>query len=158
MAATLQVIDITGCLGLRSIDVVRNCVQLRFLWMPACVRVSDLSPLGACGETLEELWMAVFTIESLAPLKACPRLRKLDLRDTMIDLEEQVEDLRLTCTQLAHPSSVKPKGLVHELQPSMPPSVREHAAYALADMSAEGGSEAQAAIAAAGAIDETAGA
>ncbi|KAG1664075.1 hypothetical protein FOA52_011432 [Chlamydomonas sp. UWO 241] len=26
--------------------------------MPSCVSVSDLSPLGACSDTLEELWMA----------------------------------------------------------------------------------------------------
>ncbi|KAG1674415.1 hypothetical protein FOA52_012942 [Chlamydomonas sp. UWO 241] len=34
VAATLQVIDFSCCLGLTSIDAVRSCVQLRVLWMP----------------------------------------------------------------------------------------------------------------------------
>jgi hypothetical protein len=153
VAAKLRVLDVSGCVDLRSIDFVRNCVQLRCLWMPACVSVSDLSPLGACGETLEELWMAFSSVVSLAPLKACPGLRKLDLRGSMFDLDEQVEDLLLpTCMQLADPASVELEGVMHELLPSMPPGVRESAAYALANVSAEGGPEAQAAIVAAGAI------
>ncbi|KAG1673678.1 hypothetical protein FOA52_010546 [Chlamydomonas sp. UWO 241] len=57
VSATLQVVDISGC-ALGSIDFVRSCVQLRCLWMPGCHSVSDLSPLGACSETLEELWLA----------------------------------------------------------------------------------------------------
>jgi hypothetical protein len=63
--------------------------------MPGWVSVPDLSPLGACSQ-LEELWMARnFKITSLAPLKACPWLRKLDLRDCYV-LPAQVEDLRLS--------------------------------------------------------------
>ncbi|KAG1675592.1 hypothetical protein FOA52_014180 [Chlamydomonas sp. UWO 241] len=79
VAAKLQVVDFSCCYNLTSIDGVRSCAQLRCLRM-AYVSVPDLSPLGACSQ-LEELWMAGdFWRRSLAPLKACPRLRKLDLR------------------------------------------------------------------------------
>ncbi|KAG1671991.1 hypothetical protein FOA52_013364 [Chlamydomonas sp. UWO 241] len=57
------------------------CEKLRVLWMPGCVRVSNLSPLAACSETLEELWMADNEqVGSLKVLRACTRLAKLDLR------------------------------------------------------------------------------
>ncbi|KAG1663911.1 hypothetical protein FOA52_002674 [Chlamydomonas sp. UWO 241] len=80
LAATLRVIDVGGCIGLTSIDVLRSCVQLRCLWMPGVFSVADLSPLEACSQ-LEELWMARhFNFTSLAPLKACPEFRKLDIR------------------------------------------------------------------------------
>ncbi|KAG1665292.1 hypothetical protein FOA52_015869 [Chlamydomonas sp. UWO 241] len=95
VAATLQLIDISGCGGLHSSDFVRSCVQLRCLWMPGFVSASDLSPLAACSETLEELWMAEnAAVASLAPLKVCHRLRKLDLRDCHYALRDHVEDLR----------------------------------------------------------------
>ncbi|KAG1665992.1 hypothetical protein FOA52_010090 [Chlamydomonas sp. UWO 241] len=111
VAATLGVIDISGCVDVRSIDFVRSCVQLRCLWMPGCVGVSDLLPLGACSETLEELWLAGNgQFRSLALLKACPRLRKLDLTRCHSVLADQVENLRLSCTELAAPSSVKLQG------------------------------------------------
>ncbi|KAG1676635.1 hypothetical protein FOA52_008764 [Chlamydomonas sp. UWO 241] len=104
VAATLCVIDISGCDSLRSIDFVRSCVQLGCLWMPGCDDVSDMSPLGACREMLEELWMAGNAqICSLTPLAACARLRKLDLLDC-VQLHDQVAGLQLTCTQLAAPS------------------------------------------------------
>ncbi|KAG1672446.1 hypothetical protein FOA52_013232 [Chlamydomonas sp. UWO 241] len=120
LAATLRVVDLSFCLGLRSIDAVRNCAQLRILWIPG-VGVSDLSPLTACSETLEELWMAGCEfVESLAPLKACTKLRKLDLRGCYDELYGEVEDLQQTCTQLADPSSVAVEGLVHELRPNIP--------------------------------------
>ncbi|KAG1657786.1 hypothetical protein FOA52_012864 [Chlamydomonas sp. UWO 241] len=104
LGATLRVHDVSGCFDLGFIEVLRSCVELRCLCMPFCVSVSDLSPLAACSETLEELWMARSVVMSLAPLKACTRLRKLDLRGCHSDeLYDQVEDLRLTCTQLAAP-------------------------------------------------------
>jgi HEAT repeat protein len=62
-----------------------------------------------------------------------------------------VADLRLACTQLADPASVKIEGLVHDLQPSIPPGMQESAAFALCRVSGEG-IEAKAAITAAGAI------
>jgi hypothetical protein len=149
VAAKLRVLDVSGCLYLHSIDVVRSCVQLRCLWMPFCVSVSDLSPLAACSETLEELWMAGCTsVKSLAPLKACTRLCKLDLR-RCFELRDQVQDLRQSCTQLADPASVKIEGLVHELQPGIPPGMQGGAAYALYNMIQVGGHEAKDAIAAA---------
>jgi hypothetical protein len=152
VAAKLQVLDISCCLRLHSIDFVRSCVQLRCLWMPF-LTLSDLSPLAACSETLEELWMADNEqIDSLAPLKACTRLRKLDLHGCEVVLYDQVQDLRLACTQLADPASVEIEGLVHELQPRVPTYMQASAANALDDMSQEGGHEARAAIAAAGAI------
>jgi hypothetical protein len=152
VAAKLRVLDISGCWHLHSIDVVRSCAQLRRLWMPCCFNVTDLSPLAACSETLEELWMAGSTsVMSLAPLKACTRLRKLDLRGCF-ELHDQVQDLRLACTQLADPASLKIEGLVHDLQPSNPPYMQEGAATALITLSQEGGLEAKAAIAAAGAL------
>jgi hypothetical protein len=40
-------------------------------------------------------------IYSLAPLKACTRLLKLDLRGCNCELRDQVADLRLACTQMA---------------------------------------------------------
>jgi hypothetical protein len=121
--------------------------------MPWCFSITDMSPLAACSETLEELWMGDnFQIASLAPLKACTRLRKLDLRDCNSDLHNQMQDLRLACTQLADPASVKIEGLVHNLQPSIPTHMQRGAADALYSMSREGGHEARAAIAAAGAI------
>jgi hypothetical protein len=154
VAAKLRVLDVSGCGDLRSVDVVRSCVKLRCLWMPCCGNVSDLSPLAACSETLEELWMARSDqVVSLAPLKACTRLRKLDLFGCF-ELRDQVQDLRMSCTVLADPASVKIEGLVHELQPSRP-VMQELAADDLMhhhNMSREGGIEAQAAIAAAGAI------
>jgi hypothetical protein len=151
VAAKLPVLDISGCRYLRSIDVVRSCVQLRCLWLPS-VSVTDLSPLAACSETLEELWMSgSYCITSLAPLKACTRLRKLDLHGCF-QLRNQVEDLRLACTQLADPASVKIEGLVHDLQPSITPGMQGSAAHTLEFMSRVGGLEAKAAIAAAGAI------
>jgi HEAT repeat protein len=154
VAAKLRVLDISGCDELRSIDVVRSCVQLRCLWMPCCGNVSDLSPLAACSETLEELWMADNgrSVKSLAPLKACTRLRKLDLSDCHDELRDQVADLRLACTQLADLASVEVEGLVHDLQPNMSPDMLTNAADVLRDMSNAGGHEAKAAIAAAGAI------
>ncbi|KAG1675160.1 hypothetical protein FOA52_003383 [Chlamydomonas sp. UWO 241] len=154
VASTLQVIDISGCARLRSIDFVRNCAQLKCLWMPGCAGVSDLSPLSAYSETLEELWLARNAgIRSLSPLKACPRLRKLDLRGCLPALNAQVQDLRLSCTQLAAPLSVEIVGLVHELQPSIPHDMQEGAADALARMMMqEERLAAQDAIAAAGAI------
>jgi hypothetical protein len=151
--AKLRVLDISGCYRINSIDAVRSCVQLRCLWMPGCFRVSDLSPLAACSETLEELWMAHNEqIDSLAPLKACTRLRKIDLRGCNSHLRDQVEDLRLTCIQLADPASVKIEGSVHNLQPSFPTYMQAGAAAALIDVIRGGGVEAKAAIAAAGAI------
>jgi hypothetical protein len=112
----LRVLDLSGCVDLRSIAVVRSCVQLRCLWVPGCVSVADLTPLGACSETLEELWMAGDAqVRSLAPLKACPRLRKLDLRGCLPALIAQVRDLQLSCTRLAAPPSVELEGLVHDL-------------------------------------------
>jgi hypothetical protein len=151
VAAKLRVLDISGCRYLRSIDAVRSCVQLRCLWMPGCGNVSDLSPLAACSETLEELWMAGSSVRSLAPLKACTRLRKLDLFGCNSELRDQVADLRLACTQLADPASVMIEGLVHGLQPSIPPGMQQVAANDLMHMSQEGGL-AKNAIVAAGAI------
>jgi hypothetical protein len=152
VAAKLRVLDISGCRYMRYIDIVRSCVQLRCLWMPDLSNVSDLSALAACSETLQELWMACCTsVMSLDPLKACTRLRKLDVRSCNSDLRNQVQDLRLACTQMADPASVKIEGLVHELQPGIPPGMQERAAYALLDLSRRGGLE-KAAIAAAGAI------
>jgi hypothetical protein len=131
MAATLQVVDVCGCSDLTSIGALRSCVRLRCLRMPFVFRVADLSPLGACSQ-LEELWMARnLYVTSLAPLKACPRLRKLDLRDCRPTLKDQVEDLRLACKYLADPKTVEIEGLVHELQPGMPPGVQQEAADAL---------------------------
>jgi hypothetical protein len=153
VAAKLRVLDISGCRYLRSIDFVRSCVHLRCLWLPCCFKVSDLSPLAGCSETLEELWMAGSrSVKSLAPLKACTRIRKLDLRACDPELRNQVEDLRLACTQLADPASVKIEGLVHDLQPSIPPYMQANAATALMDVSHAGGHEAKDAIAAAGTI------
>ncbi|KAG1653692.1 hypothetical protein FOA52_006415 [Chlamydomonas sp. UWO 241] len=152
VAATLRVIDLSGCIDLRSIELVRSCAQLRSLWMPGCVSVLDLSPLGACSETLEELWMAGdVRVRSLAPLAACAKLRKLDLPDCD-ELHDLVEGLQLRCSQLAAPSTVELEGLVHELQHSLPADMQARAAHALASMIHHGGLEARNAVAAAGAI------
>ncbi|KAG1676475.1 hypothetical protein FOA52_002295 [Chlamydomonas sp. UWO 241] len=95
VAATLRVIDLSGCIDPCSIDILRNCAQLRCLWMPGCVSVSDLSPLAACSETLEELWMAGnIQVCSLAPLAACTKLQKLGLRGCLPALNAQVEGLQ----------------------------------------------------------------
>ncbi|KAG1652765.1 hypothetical protein FOA52_005959 [Chlamydomonas sp. UWO 241] len=126
--ATLQTIDVSDCGGLSSIDFVRSCGQLRCLWVPGCVSVSDLAPLAACSETLEELWMAYNYLVSLAPLKARTKLRKLDIRGHQSELRNQVKDLRLACTQLADPASVELESMVHNLQPNMPPDAQEGAA------------------------------
>jgi vacuolar protein 8 len=67
-------------------------------------------------------------------------------------LYDQVQDLRLACTQLADPASVELEGLVHDLQPGIPPGMQDNAATALYNMSHAGGHEAKDAIAAAGAI------
>ncbi|KAG1665404.1 hypothetical protein FOA52_015814 [Chlamydomonas sp. UWO 241] len=76
---TLQVIDASCCGRLVCIFDVQRCVQLRCLHMAS--GVWDLSPLAACTQ-LEELWMAdALWVTSLWPLKACPMLRKLDLRN-----------------------------------------------------------------------------
>ncbi|KAG1672586.1 hypothetical protein FOA52_010687 [Chlamydomonas sp. UWO 241] len=96
LAATLQVVDVSFCASLTSIDAVRSCAQLRCLRMAGGVGVPALSALGACSQ-LEELWMAGnIRINSLAPLKSCPKLRKLDLRGCQPELLRQVEDLQ-TC-------------------------------------------------------------
>jgi CelD/BcsL family acetyltransferase involved in cellulose biosynthesis len=79
LGATLLVLDVSGCDDLRSIEVVRSCVQLRCLKMPG-IGVTDFSPLAAaCGKTLEELWMSHLpaAVVSLAPLKTCTRLNLL---------------------------------------------------------------------------------
>jgi hypothetical protein len=129
VSATLRVIDVTGCHRLRSIDFVRSCVQLRCLRMSSCYYVPDLSPLGACSETLEELWMAnSSSVDSLAPLAACTRLRKLDLSGCNPVLRNQVEGLQIACTHLADPQSVKFEGMVHELQPNIRPVIQKLAA------------------------------
>ncbi|KAG1665297.1 hypothetical protein FOA52_015874 [Chlamydomonas sp. UWO 241] len=153
VAAALRVIDVSGCAGIRSVNFICNCEQLRCLWMPG-VRVSDLWPLVACSETLEELWLAgSVSVKSLEPLEACNKLRKLDLRHCYHTLYGQVEDLQLCCTQLADPVSVEIEGLVHELQRDIPPSMQAGAAYALGEFCVDGeDTEMQNAIAAAGAI------
>jgi hypothetical protein len=116
--------------------------------LDALVHVSDLSPLGAA---LEELWMArALNVVSLAPLAACTRLRKLDLRDCSDLLLRAVQGLQLTCIHLADPQSVKIEGLVHDLLPNMRPHIQSHAAWTLIDLAANSGQ--QAAITAAGAI------
>jgi hypothetical protein len=116
--------------------------------MPWCFEVSDLSPLVACSETLEELWMARSNVGSLAPLAACTGLRKLDLRCNTV-LHNQVEGLQLA--HLADPQSVKIESLVHELLPNMLPELQQLAAWELRDL-ADHGAQTQAAITAAGAI------
>jgi hypothetical protein len=117
-----------------SIAAMRSCVQLRCLRMPRGTgdnrhTVSSLSPLAACRQ-LEELWMARnFQFISLAPLKALPKLRKLDLRGCQPVLLSQVADLQLSaCPHLAHPSTVELEGLVQELQPNVPPGIQQEAA------------------------------
>ncbi|KAG1677736.1 hypothetical protein FOA52_001048 [Chlamydomonas sp. UWO 241] len=152
IAATLQVIDVSCCHDLALLDAVRSCEQLRCLRMPFCGRVSDLSPLAACRK-LEELWLAGdVKIRSLAPLKACPELRKLDIRGCRSELREQVEDLRGgACPHLAHPSLVVLEGLVHDIQPNMPPGMQAAAASALGTRATYGAKN-RSAIAAAGAI------
>jgi hypothetical protein len=145
VGASLRVLDLSGCLTLRSVDVVRSCTQLRCLWMPGCFNVTDLSPLAACSETLEELWMGrALSVVSLAPLKACTRLRKLDLRGCSPVLLNQAECLRLACD----PLTVKFEGPVHELQPNMPPGMQQAAATELWMLTDNGGPQIQAAIAA----------
>ncbi|KAG1680181.1 hypothetical protein FOA52_000294 [Chlamydomonas sp. UWO 241] len=138
LGATLRTLDVSGCATLCSIDAVSSCVKLVCLRMP-CVNVADLTPLTACSETLGELWLAGSgAVTSLAPLKACLSLRKLDLRGCNPELHNQVDDLQLTCTQLADPASVELEGLVHELQPSMTPDIRTAALEELADIAEEG--------------------
>ncbi|KAG1674399.1 hypothetical protein FOA52_012926 [Chlamydomonas sp. UWO 241] len=152
VGATLQVVDFSCCLGLTSIDAVRSCAQLAVLWIPGCLRVSDLSPLAACGETLEELWMADNEqISSLVPLKACTRLAKLDIRGHFYEHDE-VEDLRQACPRLADPSTVEVEGLVHELQPGIPPQRQEFVVNELDEIINRGGIDYLHNIAAAGAI------
>ncbi|KAG1676123.1 hypothetical protein FOA52_004963 [Chlamydomonas sp. UWO 241] len=107
VAASLQVIDMSCCYRLTSIAAVRSYGQLRCLRMPWVLGVSALSPLAACSQ-LEEVWMAgAVQLKSLLPLEACPRLRKLDLRDCGSLLQSQVGNLQLSCTELAHPSTVE---------------------------------------------------
>jgi HEAT repeat protein len=152
VSATLEVIDVSGCLYLRSIDFVRSCVKLRGLRM-AAAGVEDLSPVAACSETLEELWMArTDTVKSLVPLKACIGLRKLDVRDCAPSLRNQVADLQ-ACTCLADPTSVCViiEGLVHELQPNMPPQLQMESGDALRRL-ARHNSDNKAAMTAAGAM------
>ncbi|KAG1654773.1 hypothetical protein FOA52_008347 [Chlamydomonas sp. UWO 241] len=151
VAASIQVIDISCCYRLTSIAAVRNYGQLRCLRMPWVLGVSALSPLAACSQ-LEEVWMAgVVQLKSLSPLEACPRLRKLDLRDCGSLLQSQVGNLQLSCTELAHPSTVELEGLVDELLPYMTAVVQAGAARALAKR-AGSDDQNQVAIAAAGAI------
>ncbi|KAG1670664.1 hypothetical protein FOA52_010939 [Chlamydomonas sp. UWO 241] len=156
LGATLRVLDASGCFDLSSTNGAGSCVKLRCPWMPGCINVSDLSPLAACSETLEELWMADSGVRSLAPLQACTKLCKLDLRDCHYELYDQAEDLQLACTQLAAPSLVELAALVHTLQPNMPPDMQKDAAEALAymidDKDVEAALEARDAITAAGAI------
>ncbi|KAG1661155.1 hypothetical protein FOA52_002530 [Chlamydomonas sp. UWO 241] len=133
LAATLQVIDVSFCASLTSIDALRSCAHMRCLRMAGGTRVPSLSPLAVCIQ-LEELWLAGnnLRITTLAPLKACPKLCKLDLRGCRRVLRDQVEDpQRVSCLQLAHPASVELEGLAHQLQPSMPPGVQAGAARAL---------------------------
>ncbi|KAG1673215.1 hypothetical protein FOA52_013095 [Chlamydomonas sp. UWO 241] len=126
VAATLEVIDISHCSDLVSIDAVRSCVKLRCLRIPG-VSAFDLSPLAACSQTLEELWMAAMYVDSLVSLKACTGLLKPDVCDCSASLRNQVADLQTACTQLADPSTVEVEGLVFELRPNMPPGVQEDA-------------------------------
>ncbi|KAG1663330.1 hypothetical protein FOA52_004091 [Chlamydomonas sp. UWO 241] len=149
VGASLQVLDISGCRGLSSIDIVRSCMQLRSLRMPGCCGVSDLSPLAACSETLEELWMAENDqVVSLAPLQACTQLRKLDLLGCLSELHNQVEDL-WAYPQLADPFSVRLEGLVQRLQANIPPDMQRDAAESLSCISICGDKDA---IAASGAL------
>ncbi|KAG1679520.1 hypothetical protein FOA52_011121 [Chlamydomonas sp. UWO 241] len=124
---------------------------------------TDLSPLttaslagltsltGACSEKLEELWVArSFNVVNLAPLAACTKLRKLDLRECSSSVTNQVEGLQLMCTKLADPATVKLEGMVHELLPNMPPDAQMASAAQLWSLASSGAQ--QAAIAAAGGI------
>jgi hypothetical protein len=151
VAATLKMIDVSDWDSLRSIEFVRNCAQLRCLWIPGCESVSDLSPLAACSETLEELWMAGNEqVTSLEPLKACTGLAKLDLRYNY-ELHDRVADLQLACPLLlADPESVEIEGLVvHDLQPNIPAGIQEATAREVVRRIFRGGLAAQTAIAAA---------
>ncbi|KAG1676976.1 hypothetical protein FOA52_014853 [Chlamydomonas sp. UWO 241] len=149
----LGVGDASVLAPLSTVSLARASPCARCLWMPDCVKVSDLSPLGASSKKLEELWMAgSVQVGSLVPLKACPEFRKLDLRSCVPALHNQLHDLGLTCTQLADPSSVVVPGLVHALQPSIRPDSQARAADELMRIALEGGPDAHAAIAAAGAI------
>ncbi|KAG1674385.1 hypothetical protein FOA52_012911 [Chlamydomonas sp. UWO 241] len=152
LSATLQVMDLSFCLGLISIDAVHSCAQLRVLWMPGS-GVSDLSPLTGC-EALEELWLAGNEqVASLEPLGACTKLRKIDVRGCYFELYNQVADLQLTCTQLTDPVLVELEGLVHELQPGIPLDKQEVAVDELQNHNDMGDDkDTQSAIAAAGAI------
>ncbi|KAG1654775.1 hypothetical protein FOA52_008349 [Chlamydomonas sp. UWO 241] len=78
-------------------------------------------------------------------------LRKLDLRDCGSLLQSQVGNLQLSCTELAHPSTVELEGLVDKLQPCMTAFVQAGAARALAKR-AGSDDQNQVAIAAAGTI------
>jgi hypothetical protein len=136
VAARLSVLDVSDCTGLRSIECVRACTRLARVWMPGCASVTDLSPLVACSETLEELWLAgneQLSHASLAPLAACPRLRKLDLRDCGTVLERQVADMRRGHAQPADPVSVRLEGLVHDLCPTMSVAAQTAAVWCLGD-------------------------
>jgi hypothetical protein len=135
VAGVLQVIDVTGCWAMSSIEFVRSCVHLRCLRMPNCRGVSDLSPLAACSATLEELWMAHSDgVVSLAPLAACTKLRKLDLGGYRSELSSQVADLQVACPQLADPKSVMLEGLVLRLQPNIAGQLQDEAAWDLTNI------------------------
>jgi hypothetical protein len=97
-------------------------------------------------------WHGHCPARTLAPLKACKRLAKLDIRGGWFVLHEEFEDLHLVCNQLADPQSVELEGRVHDMHPSIPPDMQWRAARHLATMSQEGGFEVQTAIADAGAI------
>ncbi|KAG1678051.1 hypothetical protein FOA52_000847 [Chlamydomonas sp. UWO 241] len=56
VAATLREINVNICASLRSIDFVRSCPELKFMFIGGCVGVSSLSPLATCPQ-LEALWM-----------------------------------------------------------------------------------------------------
>ncbi|KAG1676912.1 hypothetical protein FOA52_014788 [Chlamydomonas sp. UWO 241] len=78
LAARLQMIDLSGCVSLSSIDALRSCVKLRCLRMPGCDSVSDLSPLSACSGTLEELNISCCSgLSSIGALRSCLGLEHL---------------------------------------------------------------------------------
>jgi hypothetical protein len=94
--------------------------------------------------------MADSGVRSLAPLRGCNKLRKLDVRGCHWMVVCGVADLQLICTQLANRASVELEGQVHELSSRMPAALQQRAMKQVVDKM--GKLEAQTAIAAAGAI------
>ena len=92
----LFALNIEGCVEICDLEPLRNCVKLRMLNMERCVGICDLEPLVNCVKLRRLNMRGCVGIRSVEPLINCTKLRVLDMAHCV---GVEVEPLSL-CTRL----------------------------------------------------------